>query len=87
MDDILNPVQGHGRYEDALPLFGGLTIWKAAPLVADALYGGRPLLGLDRQALHAAELAFAHPADGRPMAFSAPLPGDLARAWATVLPD
>ena len=57
------------------------------PLVADALYGGRPLLGLDRPALHAAELAFAHPADGRPMAFSAPLPGDLARAWATVLPD
>ena len=37
VDDILNPVQGHGRYEDALPLFGGLNIWKAAPLVADAL--------------------------------------------------
>jgi 23S rRNA pseudouridine1911/1915/1917 synthase len=56
------------------------------PLVADALYGGRPLLGLERQALHAAELAFAHPADGRAMAFVAPLPDDLARAWATVLP-
>ncbi len=54
------------------------------PLVADALYGGRPLLGLARQALHAAELAFAHPADGRPMAFAAPLPADLAQAWATV---
>jgi isoleucyl-tRNA synthetase len=37
VEDILNPVQGHGRYEDALPLFGGLNIWKAAPLVADAL--------------------------------------------------
>jgi len=56
------------------------------PLVADALYGGRPLLGMQRQALHAAELAFAHPADGRPMAFAAPLPADLAQAWATVIP-
>ena len=54
------------------------------PLVADALYGGRPLLGLARQALHAAELAFAHPADGRPLAFSAPLPPDLAQAWTVV---
>ena len=56
------------------------------PLLADALYGGRPLLGLERQALHAAELAFAHPADGRPMAFSSPLPADLAQAWAAVVP-
>jgi 23S rRNA pseudouridine1911/1915/1917 synthase len=55
------------------------------PLVADARYGGRPLLGVQRQALHAAELAFAHPADGRPMAFAAPLPADLAQAWATVI--
>ena len=37
LDDILNPVQGNGRYEASLPLFGGLNIWKAAPLVADAL--------------------------------------------------
>jgi len=36
-DDILNPVQGNGRYVDELPLFGGLNIWKAAPLVIDAL--------------------------------------------------
>jgi isoleucyl-tRNA synthetase len=35
--DILNPVQGNGRYEDALPLFGGLNIWKAVPVVIDAL--------------------------------------------------
>ena len=27
--------------------------WKGHPLVADALYGGKPLLGLKRQALHA----------------------------------
>ncbi|MFN3569953.1 MAG: isoleucine--tRNA ligase [Polaromonas sp.] len=37
VDDILNPVQAHGRYVDELPLFGGLNIWKAAPLVIDAL--------------------------------------------------
>jgi isoleucyl-tRNA synthetase len=34
-DDILNPVQGNGRYVDELPMFGGLNIWKAAPLVID----------------------------------------------------
>ena len=36
-DDILNPVQGNGRCVDHLPLFGGLNIWKAAPLVIDKL--------------------------------------------------
>jgi 23S rRNA pseudouridine1911/1915/1917 synthase len=37
------------------------SIWPiGAPLVADALYGGRPARGMQRQALHAAELAFAH---------------------------
>ena len=36
-DDILKPVQGNGRYVDDLPLFGGLNIWKAAPLVIDKL--------------------------------------------------
>ncbi|MBA4330185.1 MAG: isoleucine--tRNA ligase, partial [Polaromonas sp.] len=37
VDDILNPVQAHGRYVDELALFGGLNIWKAAPLVINAL--------------------------------------------------
>ena len=36
-DDILNPVQGNGRYVDELPLFGGLNIWKAAPRVIETL--------------------------------------------------
>ena len=36
-DDILNPVQGNGRYEDTLPLFGGLNIWKACPEVINTL--------------------------------------------------
>ena len=55
------------------------------PLLGDALYGGRPAMGVQRQALHAAELALAHPADGRAMAWAAPLPADLAEAWAQVL--
>ncbi|UUZ62986.1 isoleucine--tRNA ligase [Polaromonas sp. P1-6] len=36
-DDILNPVQGNGRYIDELPLFGGLNVWKAAPLIIEKL--------------------------------------------------
>jgi isoleucyl-tRNA synthetase len=36
-DQILNPVQGHGRYEEALPLFGGLDIWKANPQIIETL--------------------------------------------------
>ena len=55
------------------------------PLLGDALYGGRPALGLHRQALHATELALAHPTDGRAMAWTAPLPADLADAWARVV--
>ena len=44
VDDILNPVQGHGRYVDELPFFGGLNIWKAAPLVIDKLKGAGRLM-------------------------------------------
>jgi 23S rRNA pseudouridine1911/1915/1917 synthase len=54
-------------------------------LVGDVLYGGKPALGLARQALHAAELAFEHPDDGRAMVFSAALPVDLEAAWARVV--
>jgi 23S rRNA pseudouridine1911/1915/1917 synthase len=51
------------------------------PLVGDRVYGGRPALGVERQALHAAELKFAHPVAGRAIELSAPLPQDLAGAW------
>ncbi|MDE2628080.1 MAG: isoleucine--tRNA ligase, partial [Burkholderiales bacterium] len=37
VDDILNPVQGNGAYEPALALFGGMNIWKAAPVITEAL--------------------------------------------------
>jgi hypothetical protein len=37
VEDVLNPVQGNGTYDPALPLFGGLNIWKANAAVIDAL--------------------------------------------------
>jgi isoleucyl-tRNA synthetase len=36
-DDILNPVQGNGAYAADFPLFGGLGIWKAVPVIIEAL--------------------------------------------------
>jgi 23S rRNA pseudouridine1911/1915/1917 synthase len=50
------------------------------PLVADATYGGKPALGLTRQALHAKRLAFTHPMTGVEMEFLSPLPPDLQAA-------
>ncbi|MGZ8198669.1 MAG: class I tRNA ligase family protein, partial [Burkholderiales bacterium] len=32
-DEILTPVMGDGRYVSSLPLFGGLSIWKANPAI------------------------------------------------------
>ncbi len=37
VDDILNPVQGNGAYAADLALFGGLHIWKAVPVILEAL--------------------------------------------------
>ena len=54
------------------------------PLVADALYGGAPALGLTRQALHAARLGFEHPDSGKVLRFESPLPPDLQAAWQQV---
>ena len=54
------------------------------PLLADALYGGAPALGLARQALHAARLGFVHPVTGEALTLSAPLPLDMAAAWAEI---
>ena len=54
------------------------------PLVADALYGGRPALGLQRQALHAVELRLAHPVTRAALAFECPPPPDFAAAWLQV---
>jgi len=44
VDEILNPVQGNGVYENALPLFGGMQIWKANPAIVEALRAAGRLL-------------------------------------------
>src|SRR5690554_5201382 len=36
-DQIINPVMGDGHYAETLPLFGGQMIWKANPLIVEAL--------------------------------------------------
>ena len=54
------------------------------PLVGDVLYGGRPELGLQRQALHAARLAFEHPISAETVDIEVAAPPDFALAWARV---
>jgi 23S rRNA pseudouridine1911/1915/1917 synthase len=61
------------------------------PVAGDAVYGGRRLPAtaserlrvvvaeLERPALHAARLAFTHPATGQRVSFESPLPEDLSR--------
>jgi 23S rRNA pseudouridine1911/1915/1917 synthase len=50
------------------------------PVVGDPEYGTPGRLGLQRQFLHAARLAFAHPVTGAPIDVSSPLPDDLRAA-------
>lgn len=47
------------------------------PLCGDPRYGHRGRHGLDRQFLHSARLAFAHPRDGHEVTFGSELPDDL----------
>ena len=58
------------------------------PCVGDPTYGGDPVLaarlGLERQWLHAVELAFTHPRTGEPARFRSGYPEDLAAALALV---
>lgn len=54
------------------------------PCLGDGMYGADPTLsdrlGLTRQWLHARQLSFAHPADGRWVTFDSPYPADLQQA-------
>ncbi len=54
------------------------------PLLGDPLYGGRPLAGLARQALHAWRLAFTHPFTGEALQWQRPLPEDMQAALASL---
>jgi 23S rRNA pseudouridine1911/1915/1917 synthase len=50
------------------------------PVAGDPDYGGKGDLGLERQFLHAARLAFEHPVTGAQIDVSSPLPADLVAA-------
>jgi 23S rRNA pseudouridine1911/1915/1917 synthase len=52
------------------------------PVAGDAVYGRARELGLERQFLHAARLAFPHPFTGEPVETESPLPADLIGALA-----
>jgi 23S rRNA pseudouridine1911/1915/1917 synthase len=53
-------------------------------LVGDATYGGKPLLGLTRQALHAWSLSFEHPITGKTIANDCAPPTDILTAFDTM---
>jgi isoleucyl-tRNA synthetase len=42
--DVLHPVMGNGVYAEGLPLFGGLHIWKANPVIVEALAAAGSLM-------------------------------------------
>ena len=50
------------------------------PVAGDPTYGKAGVLGLERQFLHAARLAFTHPFTGEDVDVTSPLPPDLAAA-------
>jgi 23S rRNA pseudouridine1911/1915/1917 synthase len=52
------------------------------PVCGDPEYGGRGVLGLERQFLHSARLALPHPVSGERLEWSSPLPDDLRAALA-----
>ena len=62
------------------------------PVVGDPVYNAHgpktvsANLGLDRQFLHSAKLAFTHPITGQSLVFEDDLPADLAEALATLSP-
>jgi 23S rRNA pseudouridine1911/1915/1917 synthase len=71
MKHLGNPLVGDPVYGEAR--------WKGLPRTVQA-----PLRDFPHPALHAWRLAFAHPLDGRPLAFEAPVPADLRGLWQRV---
>jgi isoleucyl-tRNA synthetase len=47
-EDILNPVQGDGRFASDFALFGGLSIWEANPKIIEVLEAHRALFAAER---------------------------------------
>lgn len=54
--------------------------WLGHPLAGDVLYGGRPLWGMNRQALHATRLELNHPVTGATLVFRSEPPQDFTDA-------
>jgi 23S rRNA pseudouridine1911/1915/1917 synthase len=54
-----------------------------SPIVGDKRYGAQTN-PIRRVALHASELRFTHPVDGKPMRFISPLPGEFGRLMKAV---
>jgi 23S rRNA pseudouridine1911/1915/1917 synthase len=54
------------------------------PLLGDGLYGGRSVLGAERQMLHARALSFQDPGDGQWQGFEAALPADFEQVRARI---
>lgn len=55
------------------------------PLLADAVYGGRSALGMQRQALHAYRLGLRHPVTGQSLVFETAAPDGLPEDMAAAL--
>jgi 23S rRNA pseudouridine1911/1915/1917 synthase len=87
----------HFEIERLLPRAGLLRVWLETgrthqirvhlaaighPVSGDPQYGTAGEYGLERQFLHAARLAFAHPMTGEPVDVTSPLPDDLLAALA-----
>ena len=47
-DEMLNPVQGDGRFAESLPLFGGLRVWDANPKIVKAIEEAGALFHAER---------------------------------------
>ena len=59
---------------------------QGCPIVGDSLYGTADAR-IGRQVLHAHTLSFPHPATGARLAFTAPLPADMAALIAELFPE
>lgn len=66
---------GHPLVGDKLYCGGGEVYMKAVR--KEVSRADLDALGADRQLLHAWRLSFHHPGDGRPLSFTAPVPGDF----------
>jgi len=83
--EVLETMRGHALLRVALETgrTHQIRVHLAAidlPISGDPTYGLGGDLGLERQFLHAARLAFPHPITGEPVEAESPLPGDLEAA-------